>query len=61
MRAIGEPTGFAFLLVHGPTGVGKTEMIDPDRTIKEIGLPHKHYPLHHGFIDIGDANSSAGG
>lgn len=28
MRAIGEPTGFAFLLVHGPTGVGKTKMIE---------------------------------
>src|SRR2546425_365187 len=28
MRAIGEPAGFAFLLVHGPTGVGKTKMIE---------------------------------
>ncbi len=28
MRAIREPAGFAFLLVHGPTGVGKTKMIE---------------------------------
>src|SRR5437588_10237117 len=28
MRAIREPAGFAFVLVHGPTGVGKTKMIE---------------------------------
>lgn len=28
MRAIREPAGFAFLLVHGPTGVGKSKMIE---------------------------------
>jgi len=28
MRAIAEPAGFAFVLVHGPTGVGKTRMIE---------------------------------
>src|SRR5436309_16068918 len=27
MRAIREPAGFAIVLVHGPTGVGKTRMI----------------------------------
>jgi hypothetical protein len=27
-RAIAEPAGFAFVLVHGPTGVGKTRMIE---------------------------------
>src|SRR5260370_39595565 len=28
MRAIREPAGFAFLLVHGPTGVAKTTLIE---------------------------------
>jgi hypothetical protein len=28
MRAIREPAGFAIVLVHGPTGVGKTKMIE---------------------------------
>jgi hypothetical protein len=28
VRAVREPAGFAFLLVYGPTGVGKTRMIE---------------------------------
>jgi AAA domain len=28
VHAVREPAGFAFLLVHGPTGVGKTRMIE---------------------------------
>jgi len=27
-RAIRQPAGFSFILVHGPTGVGKTRMME---------------------------------
>src|SRR5260221_4307616 len=27
-RAIRQPAGFSFVLVHGPTGVGKTRMME---------------------------------
>ena len=28
LRAVRQPAGFSFLLVHGPTGVGKTRMVE---------------------------------
>ncbi len=41
MRAIREPAGFAFVLVHGPTGVGKTKMIEmiTERIIGPVPSP----------------------
>ncbi len=28
LRAVRQPAGFSFVLVHGPTGVGKTRMME---------------------------------
>lgn len=49
LRAAREPAGFAFLLVHGPTGVGKTRMIETVAgQIKELLLPPLP-PREHAF------------
>ena len=63
MRAIGEPTGFAFLLVHGPTGVGKTKMIEilTERIRRESAFPTSTPLCIMVSSDIGDADPSAGG
>ena len=41
-RAIRQPAGFSFVLVHGPTGVGKTRMME---SLAELGISCSHKAL----------------
>src|SRR5260370_21959502 len=57
-RAIRQPAGFCSVLVHGPTGVGKTRMMESlaDQA-KNLFLPSgAHFPLlspiAHNFVPV---------
>ena len=56
VRAIREPAGFLFLLVYGPTGVGKTKMIEiiAEQMLKEIlaEAPSRSAPLPIGWTPM---------
>jgi hypothetical protein len=46
LRAVREPAGFTFLLVYGPTGVGKSTMIETIvRQITEIARSSAQLPI----------------
>ncbi len=56
LRAVREPAGFTFLLVHGPTGAGKTRMIETlAGQMKELFLPPREHAFSPSFSLYGGA------